>query len=136
MLRFEDRQRVVEEIKSLVPRFPKLIDMIPRVLDGYMRPPQNPDECIFAKTTACVSSDLKRKINPCQYGGDPDCTQCGCMASVGLEAVGNYKLGGVVKLKTIFGASIKVGELVAGAQGRPVHRPAVAITRPEPSPTA
>src|SRR5262245_1303174 len=75
MLRFEDRRRAVEEIKSLVPRFPKLADMIPRVLDGYMRPPQNPDECIFAKTTACVSSDLKRKITPCQYGGDPDCTQ-------------------------------------------------------------
>ncbi len=49
-------------------------------------PPQNPDECIFAKTTACLSADLKRAITPCQYGGDPDCTQCGCMASVGLGA--------------------------------------------------
>ena len=46
---------------------------------------RRPDECIFAKTTACLSSDLKRAITPCQYGGDPDCTQCGCLASVGLR---------------------------------------------------
>ena len=70
--------------------------MIPSVVRGYLQPPQNPDECIFAKTTACLSSDLKRPITPCQYGGDPDCTQCGCMASVGLRRVGDYKLGGLV----------------------------------------
>jgi hypothetical protein len=31
------------------------------------------------------------------------------MASVGLDAIGRYKLGGVVPLKTIFKASIRVG---------------------------
>ena len=84
--------------------------MRPSVVQGYLHPPQNPDECIFAKTTACLSSDLKRTITPCQYGGDPDCTQCGCMASVGLGAVGDYKLGGVLPLRTIFNASLAVGD--------------------------
>ena len=112
MLRAEDRQRVVEEMTVLFKQEPKLHDMIPSVVRGYLKPPQNPDECIFAKTTDCLSADLTRKIMPCQYGGDPDCTQCGCMASVGLGAVGDYKLGGVLPLRTIFNGSIRVGGVV------------------------
>jgi sulfatase maturation enzyme AslB (radical SAM superfamily) len=108
-LRPEDRAQVVAEITSLYYREPKLEDMRPSVVAGYLKPPQTPDECIFAKTTGCVSSDLKRQITPCQYGGDPDCTQCGCMASVGLDAVGRYKLGGAVPLKVIFKTSLRVG---------------------------
>ena len=117
MLRPEDRARVVAEISSLYDREPKLEDMRPSVVRGYLHPPQTPDECIFAKTTACVSSDLERAITPCQYGGDPDCTQCGCMASVGLAAVGDYRLGGLVPLRSIFGASFKVGAAVRSIRG-------------------
>ena len=109
MLRYEDRAQAVKEISELYAREPKLEDMRPSVVAGYMKPPQTPEECIFAKTTGCVSSDLKRQITPCQYGGDPDCTQCGCMASVGLDAVGRYKLGGAVPLKVIFNTSLRVG---------------------------
>ena len=91
------------EISALHAREPKLHDMMPSVVRGYLQPPQNPDECIFAKTTACVSADLKQPITPCQYGGDPDCTQCGCMASVGLQALGDYRLGGVMPLRDLQG---------------------------------
>jgi MoaA/NifB/PqqE/SkfB family radical SAM enzyme len=118
MLRREDRERAVAEISALYHREPKLEDMRPSVVQGYLRPPQTPDECIFAKTTACVSSDLKRRIVPCQYGGDPDCTQCGCMASVGLKAVGGYKVGGLVPARVLFDASLKVGEGVRALMGR------------------
>jgi MoaA/NifB/PqqE/SkfB family radical SAM enzyme len=104
-----DRERVVKEIVELHAREPKLHDLIPSVMKGYLRPPQTPDECTFAKTTECLSSDLKRRITPCQYGGDPDCTQCGCMASVGLAALGEYRLGGVVPLRHIFTASFAIG---------------------------
>jgi MoaA/NifB/PqqE/SkfB family radical SAM enzyme len=109
-LRPEDRAAVVAEITELFQKEPKLHDMIPSVVKGYLQPPQNPDECIFAKTTECLSADLKKKIVPCQYGGDPDCTQCGCMASVGLEALGRYKLGKMIPLKHIFNGSLAVGD--------------------------
>jgi len=118
MLRPEDRARVIEEIQVLHRRHPKLHDMIPSVVAGYMKPPQTPDECIFARSTACLSSDLKRAITPCQYGGDPDCTQCGCMASVGLDALGRYKLGKVLPVKYLFNASLAVGEGVRRISGR------------------
>jgi organic radical activating enzyme len=108
-LRPEDRASVVKEIAALHQRFDKLHDMIPSVTRGYLSPPQNPDECIFAKTTACLSSDLKKAITPCQYGGTPECTECGCMASMGMGALGDHKLGGVVTLRTIFNGSLAVG---------------------------
>lgn len=111
-LQAADRELLVSEITSLYAREPKLHDMIPSVVSGYLHPPQNPDLCIFSKTTACLSADLKKQITPCQYGGDPDCTQCGCMASVGLEALGQYKLAGVIPLKSIFTGSLAVGRTV------------------------
>ena len=66
-LRAEHRQLFVQEITDLYAQEPKLRDMIPSVVRGYLNPPQNPDECIFAKTTACISADLKKPITPCQY---------------------------------------------------------------------
>ena len=108
-LRAEDRELLVGEITSLYATEPKLHDMIPSVVRGYLHPPQSPDECIFAKTTACLSADLKKPITPCQYGGDPDCSQCGCMASVGLAALADYKLAGVLPLRAIFNGSLAVG---------------------------
>jgi sulfatase maturation enzyme AslB (radical SAM superfamily) len=113
----EDRQLLVQEVTALHAREPKLHDMIPSVVRGFLHPPQNPDECIFSKTTACLSADLKQPITPCQYGGTPDCTQCGCIASVGLAALGNYKLGRVIPLKTIFTGSLAVGDAMRRRRG-------------------
>jgi sulfatase maturation enzyme AslB (radical SAM superfamily) len=107
-----DRALFVAEITALHRREPKLGDMIPSVVEGYLHPPQSPDQCIFAKVTACVSADLKQPIVPCQYGGDPDCQQCGCMASVGMAAVGNHKAGGVIPVRAIFDGSLVVGRAV------------------------
>ena len=72
-----------------------------------------PTECIFAQTTECFSADLERRITPCQFGGDPDCTNCGCMASAGLEAIGRHRLGGGIPVGRIFYASTRIGRTVA-----------------------
>jgi MoaA/NifB/PqqE/SkfB family radical SAM enzyme len=114
----EDRARVVNEINGLHKRLPKLRDMRPSVLDGYLKPPQDPASCIFAQTTACLSADLKKRIVPCQFGGDPDCSQCGCMASAGLDAVGRYKLGAGVTAGKLFWMSHKVGNGMRRMRGQ------------------
>jgi hypothetical protein len=84
----------------------------------YLQPPQRPDECVFAKTTACVSADLEKPITPCQYGGDPDCSQCGCMASVGFAALADHRIAGVLPLRTIFNASFAVGDMARRSRRR------------------
>lgn len=116
----EDRARVVAEIEGLHKRLPKLRDMRPAVLQGYLNPPQNPESCIFAQTTACLSADLKKRIVPCQFGGDPDCSQCGCMASAGLDAIGRYKLGAGVTAGTLFWMSNRVGNGMRRMRGQAV----------------
>jgi MoaA/NifB/PqqE/SkfB family radical SAM enzyme len=119
MLTQEDRRSLVDEIGVLHARHPKLMDMIPAVTRGYLKPPDSPEHCIFAQTSRCVSADLETRITPCQYGGNPDCTQCGCMASVGFEALGQYRLGGVLPLKTIFAGSLRTGAIVRQLRGQP-----------------
>jgi organic radical activating enzyme len=110
----ETRERVLAELSALRPAFPKL-DLPQSVVDGYRKPPASPAECIFAQTTLNYTADLQTRITPCQFGGDPDCSRCGCMASAGLNAVGEHRLAGVIPLRSIFKASEAVGAVMAKA---------------------
>lgn len=103
------REEALTELVRLRAQFKK-IDLPDAVVQGYLNPPQSPEECIFAKTTVNYTADLKNLITPCQFGGDPDCSQCGCIASAGLTAVGDYRLGGLVSLRSIFNVSSRVGQ--------------------------
>jgi organic radical activating enzyme len=111
-----EREHVLGELASLRGSYPKL-KLPDAVIEGYRRPPQTPDECIFARTTLNVTADLKSRISPCQFGGEPDCARCGCFASAGLKAVGDYKLFGFVPLRSIFRASSSFGEAAARLRG-------------------
>ncbi|MGQ0735112.1 MAG: radical SAM protein [Acidobacteriota bacterium] len=109
----EDRATVVAALHALRLRFAKL--QMPEILiDQLARPPASPDECIFARTTECVSADFETRITPCQFGGTPDCTQCGCMASAGLAAIGQHRLPGGIRVGALFDASLAVGDSVRG----------------------
>jgi MoaA/NifB/PqqE/SkfB family radical SAM enzyme len=108
-----DRARVVADLRRLRGEISKL-QMLDGMLNVYSRPPASPEECIFAQTTSCFSSDLERRITPCQFGGNPDCSNCGCIASAGLEAIGRHRLRGGIPVGRIFYASLRVGKAVAG----------------------
>ncbi|MCI0407035.1 MAG: radical SAM protein, partial [Acidobacteria bacterium] len=84
------------------------------VLQGYLKPPASPADCLFARTTLCVTADLRSKITPCQFGGNPDCSQCGCMASAGLSHVGDYRILGVLPVRSLYEASYRIGKASRG----------------------
>jgi sulfatase maturation enzyme AslB (radical SAM superfamily) len=111
------RRQAVEELMDLRVRYPK-VDLAPLALKQFLKPPSSPDECIFAQTTETISADLKTRITPCQFGGEPDCQQCGCVASMGLAAIGDYKLYGFVPVGKIFTASNKIGKAIARNRAR------------------
>jgi len=97
----EQRFFAISELDRLRRTFEKLRhsdDMI----TAYLNPPENPAKCIFARVTDCVSVDLRTPVVPCQLGGEPDCSQCGCVAAVGMQAVGLYRLPGGIPVGTIF----------------------------------
>ncbi len=105
-----ERGQVIGELLELRKEFPKL-DMPEGLIRQLAAPPHNPQECVFALTTQTISADLKTQITPCQFGGNPDCESCGCIASMGLAAVSAHKLGGLIPVGAIFKASIRVGQL-------------------------
>ena len=115
-----DRARVVADLRRLRLKFSKL--QLPEgLLDVYAEPPDSPENCIFAQTTDCFSSDLERRVMPCQLGGNPDCSNCGCMASAGLEAIGRHRYKGVIPVGRIFYASVRVGKTVQRLRGAAVQ---------------
>jgi len=104
-----DRQRVIAALMSMRKTYRK-IAMPEGLVQQYGSPPDGPDNCIFAQTTSCISADFEHRITPCQFGGNPDCSQCGCIASAGLKAVGAHKIiGGTVRVGAIFETSLKIG---------------------------
>ena len=109
------RQHALDELLRLRAIYPKL-DMLPETIMQFAHPPESPSECIFARTETNISADLKTKIMPCQFGGNPDCAQCGCLASMALAAVGRKKLGGSVQVGEILKISDLVGRAVAKAR--------------------
>ena len=107
--------RDLRRIRTVAPK----LQMLDGMLDVYAHPPASPSACAFARTTTCLSADLTRRISPCQFGGQPDCASCGCVASVSIEAIARHRLLGRIQVGHIFNASLRVGEHVTRFRGDP-----------------
>ena len=104
----EQRSFIVADLLRLRLKYP-ILDMHDSLIREMLKPPFSPVACIFARTTQTISADLKTKITPCQFGGDPDCAQCGCVASMGLAAVGHHRVLGRLTAGHLFRISDRVG---------------------------
>ena len=104
-----DRAQVVADLKALRLRYPKLEAPL-GLIEVYANPPESPDDCVFARTTTSISADLTTRITPCQFGGAPDCQNCGCVASAGLAALGRHTVLGFIPVGTLFTGSVRIGE--------------------------
>jgi MoaA/NifB/PqqE/SkfB family radical SAM enzyme len=120
MLQPHERRQAIADMTVLRRRFLKL-DMPEGMIRQFSTPPHSPNECVFALTTHTLSADLKTKIVPCQFGGNPDCSSCGCIASMGLAAVAAHKVGGLIPVGAIFKTSVKIGQSRAKPIAQPPH---------------
>jgi MoaA/NifB/PqqE/SkfB family radical SAM enzyme len=78
------RARLLQELPTLTRRYPSLI--LPQgAAEAFAHPPESPGECTFSRVSVNYSADLRTRIEPCFFGGDPDCSQCGCAVSAGLH---------------------------------------------------
>jgi MoaA/NifB/PqqE/SkfB family radical SAM enzyme len=119
-LRPVDRERAISDLMALRLRYPKLA-MNEHILQAYQSPPDSPEDCVFARMTTTISADLTTKITPCQFGGAPDCGNCGCLASAGLAAVGRHRLFGMIPIESIFDTSLKIGERIRRRRPESAH---------------
>lgn len=111
----EARKAVIQDLLELCRVYPKLA-MGEKMIKALLEPPADPEHCIFARTTRSITADLQTRITPCQFGGNPDCSQCGCIASVGMAAIARHHLPGGIPLSVIYEASVKIGNLAAAVR--------------------
>lgn len=107
----EDRAIVARELPRLNEKYTKLL-FKRGVAQALLRPPANPADCVFAKMSANYSADLRSRVEPCVFGGSPDCSQCGCAISTGLHWVRDVSVAGPVKVDHFIQGSLKVGRFV------------------------
>lgn len=107
----EDRALLSRELLLLHERYPKFL-MSPGIARALVAPPKNPEECLFSKMSTNYSADLTSRIEPCIFGGKPDCAQCGCAISIGLHHAQGFRLAGPLKVKHLVKGSVAVGSLL------------------------
>ena len=110
MLTPAQRAFVARELAGLRHKYPKLL-MNDGMAQAIVAPPKNPADCLFAKMSVNYSADLETRVEPCVFGGSPDCSQCGCAASVGLHWIRDVKVVGPLKVGHFVGTSVEIGLL-------------------------
>ena len=106
-----DRLALAEQLTALASRYRKLL-FSQGLAKAFLCPPMNPADCIFAKMSTNYSADLQTRVEPCVFGGKPDCLQCGCAASIGLHGIRATQLIGPVKIGHFIGGSVKIGRFM------------------------
>lgn len=107
----EDRERVARELPELQGPYPKLL--LPRgMARAFLKPPKNPEDCLFSKMSINYSADLQTRVEPCVFGGNPDCSQCGCSISSALHCIRDVKIAGPLKVGHLVRTSLSVGSAV------------------------
>jgi hypothetical protein len=111
MLTPDARRRLLAAIPDLKRRFPRFW-MHDGIARAFGNPPSSPDECTFPKLSVNYSADLETQVEPCVFGGNPDCSQCGCGATALLHHVGALKVVGPLRARHLMQSSIAVGRFV------------------------
>ncbi|MGH9607230.1 MAG: radical SAM protein [Terracidiphilus sp.] len=109
------REFVARELPRLRGLYPKLLTP-----EGYaqalLNPPASPKECTFSRLSKNYSADFKTRVEPCVFGGDPDCSQCGCSASAAAHWISGIRVAGPLKASHLVHGSMRIGSAVARLQ--------------------
>jgi MoaA/NifB/PqqE/SkfB family radical SAM enzyme len=110
MLTPDARRRLLGLLPDLKRRYPTLI-LPDGAIAAMASPPASPSVCTFSKLSVNYSADLKTRVEPCFFGGTPDCSQCGCAISTGLHWLHQRPLAAGLTVGDVIDRSIAVGRL-------------------------
>lgn len=112
MLSAAERRAVAEELLALQPRYLKFL-MNRGMTEAMQSPPAEPGDCLFAKMSTNYSADLETRVEPCIFGGTPDCSQCGCAISTGLHWLKTVRVARWVSIESLVKGSVGIGSKMA-----------------------
>ena len=131
----EDREYLARVLPPLQAAYQKLL--IPEgMARAFVSPPKSPQDCVFAKMSKNYSADLRSQVEPCIFGGNPDCSQCGCSISGALHWIRDVKVAGPLKMDHLIRSSLHIGSAVSRLRNeaaRPARWKKAAPVRPDPS---
>jgi hypothetical protein len=108
----EQRKQLTQDLTVLRNTYPKLLTP-----EGYshalLYPPASPQVCTFALLSRNYSADLRTQVEPCVFGGAPDCSQCGCSASAGAHWISRIHIAGPLRAGHLLHGSMRIGSLLA-----------------------
>ncbi|MBV9300928.1 MAG: radical SAM protein [Acidobacteriaceae bacterium] len=104
----EDRQRLAAYFKSNAGQYPKLT-MHSGLMDAFLQPPSDPAACLFSKLSMNYTADLKTRVEPCVFGGKPNCAECGCSISMGMHWLSDLKIAGPLRARHLVTGSLAIG---------------------------
>ncbi|HTZ82274.1 MAG TPA: radical SAM protein [Candidatus Acidoferrales bacterium] len=112
----EDRELIARELPRLRKTYRKLL--LPEGMGrAFVSPPKDPDDCLFSKMSMNYSADLRTHVEPCVFGGTPDCSQCGCSISSALHWIRDVKIVGPLRVGHMVKSSLAVGSRVRKLRG-------------------
>jgi MoaA/NifB/PqqE/SkfB family radical SAM enzyme len=104
------RKRLFDELPKLKGKYPALI--LPHgATAAFAQPPASPHDCTFSRVSVNYSADLKTRVQPCFFGGNPDCSQCGCAVSAGLHWLGQQPVALGLRARHLIDASLAIGHV-------------------------
>jgi organic radical activating enzyme len=117
MLTAADRSQIAVDLPALHSKYPKLL-VNAGMAQAFVQPPENPEQCLFSNLSVNYSADLKTRIEPCVFGGTPDCSQCGCSASNALHWIKSVKIAGGLQVEDAARFSLRVGRIMSRMRSR------------------
>ena len=111
MLTRAQREAAATDLLRARQRYPKLL-MNTGIADAIRLPPVSPSACMFSRMSTNYSADLITRVEPCIFGGDPDCSQCGCAISSGLHWLKEIRLAGPLKVEHVALSSAAIGSAI------------------------
>jgi MoaA/NifB/PqqE/SkfB family radical SAM enzyme len=109
------REYVARELSRLHKLYPKLLT--PQgFTEALLHPPSSPRECTFSRMSKNYSADLTTRVEPCVFGGTPDCSQCGCSVSAAVHWVNEHRILGGLRVNHVLRPSVAIGSTMARLQ--------------------
>lgn len=105
-----NREVLADYLNTIGGRYSKL-SMHRGLVDAFLNPPARPSDCMFSKLSVNYTADLRTRVEPCVFGGVPNCAECGCSMSMGMHWLGEYRVAGPLQAKHLIRGSLAIGRV-------------------------
>lgn len=107
----DNRLQLAQFLNTAGTHYPKLT-MHRGLSNAFLVPPESPSACLFSTLSVNYTADLHTRVEPCVFGGKPNCTECGCSISMGLHWLGDLDVIKPLKARHLIRGSLAIGRAV------------------------